>query len=278
VPTRFQAIVVWVASGGVMLAVTALIWTIASAVAVVAGVDPRVLANPSTSPLLTSALSVAGVTFFAQATLVGSLAVAISILKPARREVLPVGRPGPRALLGAVLVVFGLWPFAGVAAEVVRRVLDADLTGLRIVTLAARDANWFELLLLYFTLAVVPALGEESMFRGFITAPFLRGSRVAGTLIPALMFGVFHVEPVQVAATIVLGVGFGLARVYSGSIVPGALAHCAYNAAVITLARSGLDGDDSFVPWWVLGAGGAVFVAGFWLLARSAPATVGTGP
>jgi membrane protease YdiL (CAAX protease family) len=258
--------VVWVASGAVMFVVSLAVATIAAAVAVATGVDPKLLADPRTSPVFTSALWVALGTAPVQLALVVSLIGAIWFLKPARVEVLPLGRPRFASLLGGVLVVFGLWPFAGVAAELVQRVLHTDLTASRIIVLAARDANLWELVLLHVTLAVMPAIGEESMFRGFITAPFLRGSRLAGIFVPAVLFGVFHLEPVQAAGTMVLGVGFGLARVYSGSVLPGALAHCLYNASVITLARLGVDSDEHAAPWWVFVAGSAVFAVGFALL------------
>lgn len=257
----------WIASGIAMFLASALAWTIAGAVATASGVDPKVLADPRASPLFTSAFSVAVLTFCVQLVLAGSLAVAIWLLKPARRAVLPLARPPLTALAGAVLVVFGLWPFAGAAADAVHRLTGTDLTSSRIILLAAHDANPLELGLLYLTLAIVPALAEESMFRGFITAAFLRVSRVAATLIPAVMFGVFHLEPVQAAGTIVLGVGFGLARVYSGSLFPSALAHFLYNAAVITLARSGIDMDDTATPWWLFVGGAAAFALGLALLA-----------
>lgn len=253
---------VWIASGVVMFVVSVLVATIAAAVAVATGVDPKTLGDARSSPVFTSALWVALGTFPVQLALIASLLGAIWVVKPARVDVLPLGRPSTVALAGAVLVVFGLWPFAGVAADLVHRVFHSDLTASRIITLAARDASPAELLLLHLTLAVMPALGEESMFRGFITSAFVPRSRAAGVLVPAVLFGVFHLEPVQAAGTIVLGVGFGLARVLSGSVIPGALAHCLYNAAVITLARSGIDPDDSAAPWWVFAAGCVAFGAG----------------
>ena len=76
------------------------------------------------------------------------------------------------------------------------------------------------------------------MFRGFITAAFPR-SKVAAFVWPTLLFGAFHLEPTQAAGTVVLGAGFALARLWTGSVVPGMVVHAVYNTAVIMAVRYG---------------------------------------
>ena len=116
--------------------------------------------------------------------------------------------------------------------------VKSDLTAAELVSTAARGTGTVGLLLLIFALAVVPALVEESMFRGFVTAAFAK-SKLAAFVFPTLLFGVFHLEPTQAVATMVLGAGFALARLWTGSLVPAIIAHAAHNTTVLLAVRYG---------------------------------------
>jgi hypothetical protein len=49
-------------------------------------------------------------------------------------------------------------------------------------------------------------------------------------------------------------------------LIPGAVAHCLYNAAVISLARFGVDTDSRRMPWWGLAGGACILALGLVLL------------
>ena len=121
----------------------------------------------------------------------------------------------------------------------------------------AQSASSAEFGVLLASLSLLPALVEESMFRGYMTAAFLRLSFWTRAVLPSLFFGVFHLEPAQGAATALLGFGFGLARLYSGSLLPSMLAHAVYNASVLLVARSvpGVEDHEIEVLPVVIGAG-----------------------
>jgi membrane protease YdiL (CAAX protease family) len=183
--------------------------------------------------------------------------------------VLPTAPLAPLSLFGSLLVVFGLTPLADLAGRLVDRLVGSDITASRVITEAAKRASPWELALLLFCVSVLPAIVEEAMFRGVLTATFARRSFAGGLVVPSLLFGIFHIEPTQVAGTIVLGFGFGLARMYTGSLLPCALAHGVYNAAVVLAVRySDVSADPSFSPAPLL-VGAALLVLGVLLLGRS---------
>ncbi len=258
------ALGIWLLAG---LAVAAAgVGTVLAAM-VITGTKPAdLLADPSKSPLTSST------TWIAVGTLANELAIAAVVLAylrfrhPARREVLPLSRPGARAVGGTLLAVFGMAPFADVAGELVHRVVHNDVTAGRIVTQAAQGATPATFVLLVVCVALVPALVEETMFRGLLTAPFARHSFAQALIAPSLMFGIFHMEPTQIAGTVLLGLCFALARLCSGSLVPGMLAHALYNGAVITAVRYAGPNPEHHIEVGPLALGAFLLSLGVWTL------------
>jgi membrane protease YdiL (CAAX protease family) len=253
-----------------MLAAGLVIGVIATTAAIAAGHSPEVLkANPRALPLFSSPVWIAAGTLANESAVAITLLVAIRWLKPPEERVLPLRLPAPSSIFAALLVVFGAAPFADAAAELCHRAVGSDLTATELVSTAARAAGPGTLVLLIFALAVVPAVVEESMFRGFITAAFPK-SKVAAFVWPTLLFGAFHLEPTQAVGTVVLGAGFALARLWTGSLIPGIVVHAVYNAAVILAVRYGESPEPGkaieLVP---LAAGFGVSALGVALLARA---------
>jgi membrane protease YdiL (CAAX protease family) len=205
--------------------------------AAASGASPtQTLADPAKSPLVNSPTWISVGTIANEAAVVGTLLFWWWVLKPQREAVLPLGRPSLLGVVGAVLAVFGLAPLAEVAGELTHRLLGNEVTASHIVVNAARGASGAGVLLLFFSVAVLPALAEEALFRGLLTAPFEKRF-VLGLVVPSVLFGLFHLEPTQVAGTIVLGVGFAAARLCTGTLLTGAIAHLLYNGAVVLAVR-----------------------------------------
>lgn len=200
--------------------------------------------DPHSSPLVTSS------TWIAVSIAVNELAVALTLAfwiaryRPHIGHVFPIGNPTLRTIFAGLLIVFGFGPLAEFAGELAFRFLGRDVNAERLVVAVAQNASREGLLLVLFAAAVLPALVEELMFRGFVTRAFEKRSHAEMVLVPSLLFGLFHLEPTQIAGTIVLGIAFGLTRLYSGSLVPSIIGHAVYNAVVILDVRfSGRIGD-----------------------------------
>lgn len=186
---------------------------------------------------------------------------------------LPLGKPRPLAIAGAVLLVLGAAPVAEAVALGTAKLFDSDVTAGQLVVAVARTSQSGQFVLALLGLAVLPALVEEPLFRGVLYLSYARGSPVRAVAISSVFFGAFHLEPAHAAATMVLGAAFAAGRLYSGSIVTSIVAHAVYNAAVLLTVRwtpepPGAEAG-ALSPLFILGG---LFVAGqgFWLLRRAA--------
>jgi uncharacterized protein len=114
-------------------------------------------------------------------------------------------------------------------------------------------------------------LCEEFFFRGVILRGLLtRLSPPRAIVVTALVFSAFHFDPVGAPALFELGVLFGLLAWRSGSIWPSVAAHAASNLAASGLYFAGPEGDDTALPWTVLGGLLLAGNVGLLLLARAA--------
>ncbi len=86
-----------------------------------------------------------------------------------------------------------------------------------------------ELVLLFFTLAVVPAFVEELLFRGLVLSNLLPYGRTTAVLASAVLFGLMHQNVEQLLYATAAGVVIGWVYVCTGSIWPCILLHFCNN-------------------------------------------------
>jgi membrane protease YdiL (CAAX protease family) len=92
-----------------------------------------------------------------------------------------------------------------------------------------------------FALAVLPALGEELFFRGFVqTRLEERWGRWPAIASTALLFGLIHFDLKQGAFAAFAGLLLGYVASRGGSIRAAMFVHCTNNAGSLILARIGL--------------------------------------
>lgn len=198
----------------------------------------------------------------AQVTVAFVLALSLWIKRRDLPAIIPLVRAPPLAFGAALLVVFGLAPIAQTVGELASRLLHVQPTSALLVAHVAQAAAPGVFVVLLACLSLLPGLIEETLFRGFITRAFSNRSFATQLLLPSLLFGIFHLEPTQSAATVVLGIGFALARLYTGSLLPGMLAHALYNATVLVLARLSPSADDHEIHAVPIAVGVVMAMAG----------------
>jgi uncharacterized protein len=117
-----------------------------------------------------------------------------------------------------------------------------------------------ELVLVIVTVAVVPALSEEILFRGLVQTDL---ERIMGgwksAVIAGVIFGLYHVNPFSLVPIVGLGVVFGLIVHRSGTIVLAMAAHF-MNNLLATVALS-MNLDDDFLVTAPQGGAGALEIA-----------------
>ncbi len=149
---------------------------------------------------------------------------------------LPFKRAPARAWVGTFLVSLGALPIGGAAEELVRRALGQELTTGILIAKLAHKSSVLELLCLLLSVAVLPGIAEEILFRGVITRQLSRYSKLEVLVLPSVLFGLAHIEPAQATGTVILGLAFGYARLATGSILPAMAAHILNNGLVLSLA------------------------------------------
>ena len=120
--------------------------------------------------------------------------------------------------------------------------------------------------------AMLPALAEELVFRGVLARALARRfGRVIAIALSAAVFAAYHLEPLQMIPTFLLGLAFAHVAVRADSALPTMLGHATNNAIVIALSR---DPDGALGQWMTSHPGtslavcAALTVSGIALTAR----------
>jgi membrane protease YdiL (CAAX protease family) len=86
----------------------------------------------------------------------------------------------------------------------------------------------------YLLIALAPAICEELVFRGYVSARLSELLSPNETLVvQAALFALLHLSPVIFPSHFLMGVVFGIVRRRSGSLYPSMLTHAAWNAYVV---------------------------------------------
>lgn len=128
------------------------------------------------------------------------------------------------------------------------------------------------------------AFCEEFVFRGVVQRGFAAEGAHPGQAVvrAALLFALFHLNPVNFAALFEIGVFLGLLFLRTGSLVPGIVAHATQNAMVLALIVGERDApppaaaDAGWRTYVGLGGIGLLVLSLLVLLARRFPVVWGT--
>lgn len=269
-PSPRQALFAWLVGLALLQLVGLIVVVAAAAIGSAEGLRAdaawALLSDPVASPLVTSPSWIALNVVLNEAALIVLMFLWRRRVRLPLRSLVPMRRFSLRALVGAVLLPFGFAPLAEVFGELAYRALKLGISADHLLLTLARGTSSSLFALTVGAVALLPAIVEEAMFRGFVTASFARFSPLVKLLVPSLMFGVFHLEPTQVAGTFVLGVAFGLVRLYTSSIWPCILSHFAYNAGILMEARWLERANSHVISWGRVGFGLALAVAAYVLL------------
>ncbi|MBQ8952008.1 MAG: CPBP family intramembrane metalloprotease [Eubacterium sp.] len=148
------------------------------------------------------------------------------------KETYSFKKPTVTVFFGGVLLVFGTL-FLGILLTVFTSMLfpaDAETASEGIDTTLSGHG----FLITLFVVALMPAICEEMMFRGFIFSAFRKKYKItAAILLVAVLFGVYHMSVVRFFTTALLGAALAITVYYSGSIFPAMLMHFCNNGVAV---------------------------------------------
>jgi membrane protease YdiL (CAAX protease family) len=137
-------------------------------------------------------------------------------------------RATPGGFAAAVVGTVGLSVFLGEGADLLGLGKEGKLD--RIASALAHLAP-AQVLMALASLAVVPAIAEEALFRGLVQTRLVASwGRWAGIASSAAAFGIIHFDPVQGTVAFAAGLLLGWVVERFGSIRPTIAAHMANNA------------------------------------------------
>jgi membrane protease YdiL (CAAX protease family) len=85
---------------------------------------------------------------------------------------------------------------------------------------------------------LAPALAEEALFRGAVLGAW-RGR--TGAVVSAVLFGAYHTSVYRMLPATLLGLALGWVRLAGDSLWAAVAFHAVNNAAVVVMARQGLE-------------------------------------
>jgi membrane protease YdiL (CAAX protease family) len=215
-----------------------------SAAYIVVAVLPRATGGPegvakAAARFALTAPGVLGSAFVDAAALLAVTLVGARILRPRGSTSTALLRAGPSRAspLGMVAAAVGMTGLSLACGSLV------DLAGLQdegvmaTIALALSGSSPLRMVLAIASIAVAPAIAEETFFRGlFQTRLRARLGPWLSIVLTAAAFGLFHVDPVQGSLAFVAGIFLGWLAERAGSIRPGIAAHAVNNAFFVVLA------------------------------------------
>jgi membrane protease YdiL (CAAX protease family) len=133
------------------------------------------------------------------------------------------------------------------------------------------------LLINSFILVLLPAFGEEMLFRGIIQPSLqqqFRNPHLA-IWITAILFSAMHMQWLGFAPRLLLGAFFGYLVFWTGSLLPAIFGHLLNNGLGVAVSFASENNWLSFdedllfsLPWWMLAWSITLTTIGFWLLHR----------
>lgn len=187
------------------------------------------------------------------------------------RETFSIRMPGAWTVLGTLLVAATCPVIAVAMSHWIVRMLPQSEEVSRLM--GQQEARMLALptWLLLLTIAVLPAICEETLFRGFVLAGLRdRMGPLAVCVVVGLVFGLFHADLWRIPTTAVLGMVLTWVCLRGGSIFPAMFIHLVNNSAAIIstkfewLARYLGTGDGHRAGMLCLA--GVALVVGLWMI------------
>lgn len=129
-----------------------------------------------------------------------------------------------------------LFVLATGAQHVFVTLLAADISTNPLVSMAARANTPLQLAAPLFVAGVMAPIAEEIYYRGFALPAFInRLGIVIGVIVSGLFFASVHLSTIWFGEIALVGMGLALLYYWTGSLIPGIIAHSIVNSTRLIL-------------------------------------------
>ena len=164
------------------------------------------------------------------------MAIGAAVLSKCRlRDIFPLEPTPPKKMFGILMMYGGLYLFIIAGTSILAHFMPSlNETSINIASIGTQLSPAAAILIM----AVMPAVCEEAVFRGFILASFksVKLRKVFGfswkfltIILVGVLFGIFHLDPTRYLMTAVLGAFFTYIALESGSMFPSMFLHLTNN-------------------------------------------------
>jgi len=124
-------------------------------------------------------------------------------------------------------------------------------------------ATWPQYIMAIFVLCLLPAVVEELLFRGLILKGLMPMGKVVAVIASAVLFSLFHLDPLMTIYQFVMGVVFAVVVLRTGNLLYGMIMHFLNNFVIVTMAFASSGDIMELVVWNPVTIIMAVGLAGF---------------
>jgi membrane protease YdiL (CAAX protease family) len=148
------------------------------------------------------------------------------------------GKCSPKYFLLAVLLQVGLFSLSELNTLFLQFLARFGYESADVSLPSLNGAGVFGVLA---AVALLPAIFEETIFRGILLKGLKNFGNVAAVLLCGVLFSLYHQNPAQTVYQFLCGAAFAWVALKAGSILPTVLSHFLNNAIIILLNKFGLE-------------------------------------
>lgn len=175
--------------------------------------------------------------YCASALIVSVLSMLVPSLIYLHRE--PFAAPEPRRMNPRTVIISILIGMGGIFLSAALNLLIMIISGgvsASETTIPLPDVSGYRLPVAIIAIALLPAISEELFFRRALLYGYSGLGAFPATILSAVLFALFHANPLGIPVYFALGCIFGFMALKSASPIPPMIAHATNNAAAVLLS------------------------------------------
>ncbi|MBO4337247.1 MAG: ABC transporter permease [Lachnospiraceae bacterium] len=154
-------------------------------------------------------------------------------IKADKKKLFSLNKPAPSAVIGGLMMGAGLFVFSMILGNILSPLFPESTNGVTELD------EWLfgnpTILIVLFT-ALMPAMGEELLFRGFLMGTLKEKQSAGFTIaVTAIIFAAYHMSILRFFTVGIIGLGFTIAAYRSRSIIVSMLMHFCNNLTAVLI-------------------------------------------